>query len=873
MFSPPVRKNYNSNGPIIERIKKKTSRSEVPKVKLNKTLETELKNQSFVTEPLPTLYENFNIFNDNIRTTTLERSSKKQNLVGKEAKVEFINSYRNIHRFKNFSVDLQESPVNSYLNKLQQKHLSPVPMGIVKSKGKNKEFEIGMYAMGDDYAEAFSEGIGRIGVKKLNLNNNRLTENGAKIILEKISAEKLIEFDISNNKLRKKNFDQIYCIINTRQTVLKILRLEGLQMKDENCATLCKALKKSFSILEVNFAKNNLEGSKSLSKFIAKTTTLYKLDLHWNNIRGSEAINLARSLGKNKTIKVLDLSWNALNSPLENNCAKELGKTFKINSTLIHVDISHNSLSSKDIEFIGEGLKNNHTLLGLHISGNFGTVDDLGFLSSTNERRPTSAHRFKRILGISRVTNFLSWRPCSNCWLCERWSEVEFVWSAPATDPLYLHLGFEDYEGDLMEKVDGFTYKLKRMCPPGKFYYAFTHDGELKLNPKDLVQMLPEPIECEFQVYEGKKVFLKLNEVNVIESNPKGKDYLALPGELGLEPRHPRKKHMQANKKHEWGIPVSIFKDYKFDNDELLGKCFEYDWNKSKVTKIVKDQYELQKIKTYLSSKYKIIKEIYKYYSSISPQGEIWSIGQMVFTELCNEAKIVDTNFRLSDLDFHMKGALYSEVRNPRSPPNALVRFQFMEILTRIAIDKYYKGGIAVCHSEAVIMLLENNIIPNLSHILADKWRFERYLNEGCDLVLKSNRHLLQNIYGRYSGRKVKPGQKPFMSLSEFEAIIQGTDLITETFTVREIGLAFNLSMMTQVQELDTDRQYQMHFLEFIEAFSRAADMAKVPDPVTKEKPNESTPLSQMLSWTLPRLISLLPLNVQKEYKEKKPEQ
>lgn len=93
----------------------------------------------------------------------------------------------------------------------------------------------------------------------------------------------------------------------------------------------------------------------------------------------------------------------------------------------------------------------------------------------------------------------------------------------------------------------------------------------------------------------------------------------------------------------------------------------------------------------------------------------------MVFTELSNEAKIVDNTFRLADLDFNMKGALYSDSRNSRSPPNALIRFQFMEILVRIAIDKYYKPGIVPCHSEAVVMLIENNILPYLSQIFSDK--------------------------------------------------------------------------------------------------------------------------------------------------------
>ena len=107
------------------------------------------------------------------------------------------------------------------------------------------------------------------------------------------------------------------------------------------------------------------------------------------------------------------------------------------------------------------------------------------------------------------------------------------------------------------------------------------------------------------------------------------------------------------------------------------------------------------------------------------------------------------------------------------------------------------------------------------------------------------------------------------MCLSEFEQFIQGADLINDNFTVREICLAFNLGMMTQVQELETDRQFQMTFVEFIESFSRVCDMAKIEDPASKQKPNDSTHLSVILTNTIPRLINLLPLHMQKEYREK----
>jgi hypothetical protein len=65
------------------------------------------------------------------------------------------------------------------------------------------------------------------------------------------------------------------------------------------------------------------------------------------------------------------------------------------------------------------------------------------------------------------------------------------------------------------------------------------------------------------------------------------------------------------------------------------------------------------------------------------------------FTDLCSNCRLIDgSGFKLADIDFNMKATCYNEVKNnPRNPGNVLVRFEFMEILTRIAIDKYYKTG------------------------------------------------------------------------------------------------------------------------------------------------------------------------------------
>lgn len=74
---------------------------------------------------------------------------------------------------------------------------------------------------------------------------------------------------------------------------------------------------------------------------------------------------------------------------------------------------------------------------------------------------------------------------------------------------------------------------------------------------------------------------------------------------------------------------------------ELLRKCFEIDFENSKITRIVKDPIEQQKIKDILwgnGIRYKRIRELYKFYSGLSPTNGIPCIGKNYWAEIVNDS-------------------------------------------------------------------------------------------------------------------------------------------------------------------------------------------------------------------------------------------
>lgn len=83
----------------------------------------------------------------------------------------------------------------------------------------------------------------------------------------------------------------------------------------------------------------------------------------------------------------------------------------------------------------------------------------------------------------------------------------------------------------------------------------------------------------------------------------------------------------------------------------------------------------------------------------------------------------------------------------------------------------------------------------------------------------------LQDIYNQYAA-PISPGDPRIMRLNRFIDLITASGVCDDNFGAREIGVIYNLSMMTQVDEIHNTRHMDMRFIEFVEAISRVADKA-----------------------------------------------
>ncbi|KAL4463939.1 hypothetical protein ABPG74_005876 [Tetrahymena malaccensis] len=212
--------------------------------------------------------------------------------------------------------------------------------------------------------------------------------------------------------------------------------------------------------------------------------------------------------------------------------------------------------------------------------------------------------------------------------------------------------------------------------------------------------------------------------------------------------------------------------------------------------------------------------------------GDVWAIQKLQFTDLVNQTNLID-NKNLKDADVDIKWTATISIGdkgNFRNPERGITRYQLMEVLVRIAEEKYIlKTKKSASYFEAISQMWNEHLEKEFTSHSPQAWREQRYWNEECDYCLKNYKPIIDHIYRRHSKKKVKPGQSPFMCLEELNNIIALSGLLNdEKFGSQVANFAFNLSMMTQVDEQTQDRIFQMSIVEFYEALARIAEEANL---------------------------------------------
>ena len=756
-----------------------------------------------------------------------------------ECRAEFFES---LHRLPLLSKRQQEemSASMAYLHECNRQSLSPIPMGLAGND--HNSISIQNYAMGDNYALAFSKGIKRLkNLEKLNLCANSLSPRGTKTILSKVSLKPLKELNLKDNKMNIKSVKPLLGLIQKQNATLKYLNLENTRLTDRDVGKLCEVLANDRILNFLGLAMNALgvEAAGSLKAMLAENHYLRKLDLHWNCLKDAGALMVFEGLSKNDSLKELDLSWNSIGNSKDKSTVKNLATCMGRASGLAHLDLSFNSLTSDECGLIGQGLESNHDLLGLHLMGNEGFIDSQGFVCKSNQSTHfEQSHLFKRIFDKTRKARLFLKRPKIRCWICEGWVEMKFVWhlnhsGGSSNGDMFIHLDCDDYEPDLMTFTRD-SYEIRRVVPSGEAKFFFTNNNFILRSKEYEFHELARPEDREVHFSDKFKVSLTLHVINKAAARGAACDYSS---PFRTQPRTPRFVYAPAQEKMErvlWDISRSLFKDYKFLNDELVASCLEFDWNQSKLPNWVKAS-EQAALKALLLQWYEHLIETFRHLGSQSGN-EFFTVGSNVFNEFLNQSSVFDSYYDQSDLGVNWSAVQVSkDKKQPYNPGNALVRYQFTELLLRIAYDRYVRTKICPSLPEAFALFLEEKIGAVVRSYNSHVWRQQEYLHETVDIVLKSYKPVIDTVYKLYSGKKSLPGQKAFMSIEEFRQLCIDSKIVNERIAARELDACFVLAMMVQVDELYEKKHVEMTYVEFLEALCRTCWYIS-PDNVESEE-------------------------------------
>ncbi|KAL4479131.1 hypothetical protein ABPG72_008961 [Tetrahymena utriculariae] len=780
----------------------------------------------------------------------------------------------------------------------------------------------------------------------LNLQDNNLTGSALTLISQNL-PKNLRKIDLSNNFLNNNDYIAICNILYSKQyPSLIYLNLSNNFLADVGLKSISASLQRNSTLQLLNLSHNKLTDLSSpyLKDILLQNSGIQELYLSWNKLSSKSGVDISIGLSNNVNIKVLDLSHNSLGQNPNLSCGKKLIESCtKLESGLIHFDLSYNLFTKEECKQIAQALTKNQKLFGFHFEGNesHATVDSKGFLYFPNEeeilQRHVSTHTLMRrdinsvkCLGQNKLQNF-NCNVTDNCWICDGWQEIEFSISEGSSDvfqsePAFLHLDFEDFQPMYMDPdpENPARYILRRMCPPNRrILFFFTnpctkllfesndyekidfHINEQNLAIYDEDDDNTQQSENTFSAHhlqnsKQRKFNVKYLDgtvmeyivpttVNVISTKlyqniyKKKGDYEV---QIKCLPRQ-EETYYKINYTNQWHRGISLFKSFIPDNPELEQKCFEDDWNNSKLQNIFQQadkNTNLNECKRIILEQYPKIRVVYRYLSCFGILNDVFCVTLSTFARFAQESKIIDNNLmRMRDVEciFIAASSKALKVKNYRAPEKTVIRSEFVELMGRLALDKFIRTKVAKTSSEALRLLLNNQKFLQYIAEYEDpqQWRNIRFWTKQCDEMMKRYINFIKTLWNEYSDsrkseKRSAPSNQKTMSLQEFQDMVEDFHLKDTLLTERDIVLSYNLSLQTLQDEINSEKYMAMNFVEFLEGLARLAEFkSRTPVGERDEAYQNSEKIQIRLEYKIESLLECMSIKYQDVMKLKRKKQ
>jgi hypothetical protein len=337
--------------------------------------------------------------------------------------------------------------------------------------------------------------------------------------------------------------------------------------------------------------------------------------------------------------------------------------------------------------------------------------------------------------------------------------------------------------------------------------------------------------------------------------------------ETVVETVHREEKDEQRHKiedKPPWDINKSVFaprrresdgKDY-YNHAKVKNQQFESDWKrltgKERFVGFVEREAkkaavadgkptpqpgdELKECKDCLKKNFQALARSFIYYSLLGT-GDIFSMQLNEYSDFIDECRIPDhdsEHCKRSHCDTLFITANYEENDDKNNDDNALMRFEFLEIVVRMAVMKFGEGQSETWDlSDNINRLISELILPSMPPMAVqdeDEYRRKRLYCEEMDILYDGHLELLKALYSRYRLPPREGGVRAKrMKLDDWMLLFEDVKLVDDFFTIRDLKCCFVFARMTAIDEYAIRMNEYITFVDFLDALGRVAELVNLP--------------------------------------------
>eukprot|EP00347_Sterkiella_histriomuscorum_P002614 403367462 len=287
----------------------------------------------------------------------------------------------------------------------------------------------------------------------------------------------------------------------------------------------------------------------------------------------------------------------------------------------------------------------------------------------------------------------------------------------------------------------------------------------------------------------------------------------------------------------------SVFKDWKEDTPQTINQMLDDDMKYWKCHRFIKEENDKIACEKIIRQNAVLLKKIFM--TEVCNSG-FPNISWIDFSNYCEKCKIFDKNILLSTIDRIFIATNVELEKNDDNPDKALQRYEFYEILVRIAQSKFKDPGICPTYAEGLNKLLNEHIFPYSKPDPWQEFRDEELWTMDVNDVMEANLEGIKKVYSFYwEPRKKFMTQADTMNLMLRDSALGLID--------KEANYCYGMCKMSVILESVDCWQYkQLKFVEFLELIGRISVLK------FKNTDNESLPLAKKIEFILDILLRMV---------------